>query len=195
MIRNTSFTQQTHFIGVPVPGDLSRMLLSCREYMGSIYGCRSGFTTPFHITLVPPFRLAPDFSDDDVKAAAEEASASCRASHITPFACIVNGFGSFSDRTLFAHVEPSSRWTQFRDEVYRALDAHCPGTARRDTRPFTPHLTVANRDIPAGAVPEALAHFSQTELAADFPAETITVFKRENGRWIELYSTGGRIES
>jgi hypothetical protein len=89
MIRNTSFTQQTHFIGVPVPGDLSRMLLSCREYMGSIYGCRSGFTTPFHITLVPPFRLAPDFSDDDVKAAAEEASASCRASHITPFACIV----------------------------------------------------------------------------------------------------------
>ena len=49
------FPQQTHFIGVLLPDNLTRAVEEYRRYMNRTYGCRSGHATPVHVTLVPPF--------------------------------------------------------------------------------------------------------------------------------------------
>ena len=66
------FIQQTHFIGVLLPEDLTLTLEDCRRYMNEAYGCKSGHGTPIHVTLVPPFRLQEEYSTEDLARAIEK---------------------------------------------------------------------------------------------------------------------------
>jgi 2'-5' RNA ligase len=182
--RNNMYIQQTHFIGVTVPDALSQTLEECRTWMHEQYGCRSGYSTPIHITLIPPFHLEESYHEEQLLESVCAAGARCAGQSLFPFTVPVDGFGSFAERTLFAHVCSGGSWEALRNAVYDELLARCPGCVQRDRRPFTPHLTIANRDIPAGAVPEALRHLSELELHTEFSADTIAVFKRQNGRWL-----------
>lgn len=175
--------QQTHFIGVLVPDPPAAVLQNCREWMRAQYDCRSGYGTPVHITLIPPFRLDDLFSDGDVREAVQNA-ARVWSESANPLTCFVDGFGTFSGRTLFAHVKPSAGWENLRNTVYGELAKQCPRTARKDSRTFVPHITVANRDIPEGAAAAALVHFSELNLKESFPVGNITVFIRSNGKWM-----------
>ena len=44
----------THFIGFIPPLEITRVVESDRKWSEK-YGCRSGHSTPVHVTLVPPF--------------------------------------------------------------------------------------------------------------------------------------------
>lgn len=68
---NGNFPQQTHFIGVLLPEDITLTLEDCRRYMREAYGCKSGHATPIHVTLVPPFRLPEEYSTADLARAIE----------------------------------------------------------------------------------------------------------------------------
>ena len=54
-MKKQNLPQQTHFIGVLTPEDITLTLEDCRRYMNEAYGCRSGHLTPIHVTLIPPF--------------------------------------------------------------------------------------------------------------------------------------------
>ena len=178
--QNQNFPQQTHFIGVLAPEDITETLESCRRYMSQKYGCQSGYGTPIHITLVPPFRLPEEHTTKELAAAIQQG---VLAGGFSGFDAHVNGFDAFGDRTIFAKVEASKAWVDLRDKVLSAVLAAVPGATKKDTRPFQPHLTVANRDIPAGASTEALQTFNELNLAEVFRVDNITVFERNGGRW------------
>ena len=55
---------------------------------------------------------------------------------------------------------------------------------RKTGRRFYPHISIANRDIPSGAMDEALGHFSQLGLQYSFRADTVAIFTRtREGGW------------
>ena len=176
--------QQTHFVGVLVPTDIEAILEDCRRHMHQRYGCRSGHGTPVHVTLVPPFLLPGSLSTRSLVQAIQ--SAIHRQELPPPFTATVSGFDAFGDRTIFAEVEPDERWSQLRDSVLVQVLALVPGCIRRDRRPFRPHLTVANRDIPAGASTEALEVLSGMGLHDSFPVDNITIFERRGRQWIDV---------
>jgi len=178
---NRGFAEQTHFIGVLLPEDLTQRLEGCRRYMNQQYGCRSGHGTPIHVTLVPPFQLPAPCTTADIAAALAQMVAE-KKWHA--FNAKIEGFDAFGDRTLFAKVLPSAVWTAFRAAVCSAVAATSPGAVRKDHRPFQPHITVANRDIPPGASTEALEYLNQMELKAAFPVDNITIFERKDRRWV-----------
>ena len=175
------FPEQTHFIGFLLPQELTLRLEGYRKYMNQKYGCKSGFGTPIHVTLVPPFRLDDKLATADIASALAQ-MASDKKWHA--FNAKIDGFDAFGDRTLFAKVIPSAVWTAFRASVYNTISALSPGNLRRDNRPFQPHITVANRDIPAGASTEALEYLNQLELKAAFSVDNITIFERKDKRWV-----------
>ena len=65
-MKQNNIPQQTHFIGVLLPEDITLTLEDCRRYMRESYGCKSGHRTPIHVTLVPPFRLQEEYSTEDL---------------------------------------------------------------------------------------------------------------------------------
>ncbi len=175
------FPEQTHFIGVLLPEELTIRLQGCRDFMHQKYGCRSGHGTPLHVTLVPPFCLDEKMTTADIETAVSQ-MVSDRKWH--PFNAKIDGFDAFGDRTLFAKVLPSAVWTAFRSSVYKTVSALSPGSLRQDNRLFQPHITVANRDIPAGVCTEVLESMNQLEMKVTFPVNNITIFERVNKSWV-----------
>ncbi len=186
MKNNKRFPQQTHFLGVLVPEELRLSLEDCRRYMNETYGCRSGYGTPIHVTLIPPFLLPKEFTTKDLIAAIQE-DLGTRAG-MAGFTAHVCGFDAFGDRTIFAKVLHDDRWTALRDAVLASVLKAAPGCTKKDQRPFQPHLTVANRDIPAGASVAALKALNELRLQEDFPVDNVTVFERHEGKWLAAWS-------
>lgn len=178
---NRSFPQQTHFIGVLVPEDITLTLEDCRRYMNEAYGCKSGYGTPIHVTLVPPFHLPEEYStasliqaiQNDILPSAQELK----------FDGHVHNFDAFGDRTIFAKVNCDEKWTALRDKVLEAVLNAAPGCTKKDQRPFQPHLTIANRDIPPGVSNKVLEVMNELDLVEDFPVDNITIFERKNSKW------------
>ncbi|MBR6079716.1 MAG: 2'-5' RNA ligase family protein [Treponema sp.] len=179
-MKKNFFPMQTHFVGVLLPDDLTLTLEDCRRYMNWTYGCRSGHGTPIHVTLVPPFRLPEEYSTDDLVRALEK---NVLARNLG-FSAHVDNFDAFGDRTVFAKVSANEKWTALRDETAKAILNTCPGCAKKDLRPFQPHATVANRDIPVGASATALEALNEMNLVEDFPVNNITIFERRGDKWI-----------
>ena len=178
-MKQTNIPQQTHFIGVLLPEDIALTLEDCRRYMNEVYGCKSGHGTPIHVTLVPPFRLQEEYSTADLISAIEK--------EILPkglgFTAHIDNFDAFGDRTLFANVVAGDAWTTLRDKTVQTILNACPGCAKKDKKPFQPHATVANRDIPVGIMTKALQVMNELNLAEDFPVDNITIFERKGNRW------------
>ena len=178
-MKQTNIPQQTHFIGVLLPEDITLTLEDCRRYMNEVYGCKSGHGTPIHVTLVPPFRLQEEYSTADLISAIEK--------EVLPkglgFTAHIDNFDAFGDRTLFANVIADDAWTKLRDETVKAILNACPGCTKKDKKNFQPHATVSNRDIPAGIMTKALQVMNEPKLAKDFPVDNITIFERKGNRW------------
>ena len=178
--KNSNFLKQTHFIGVLLPEDITLTLEECRRYMREAYGCKSGHATPIHVTLVPPFNLPDEYSTEDLARAIE--------SEVLPkglgFTARIDNFDAFADRTLFAKVVTDEKWVVFRNVVYGAVVKAAPGCVKKDERSYTPHLTVANRDIPAGVMTDSLQVMNELNLVEDFPVDNVTIFERQGGKWV-----------
>ena len=178
-MKQNNIPQQTHFIGVLLPEDISLSLEDCRRYMNRAYGCKSGHGTPIHVTLVPPFRLQKDYSTDDLIRAIEK--------EVLPkglgFTAHIDNFDAFGDRTLFAKVVADENWTRLRDKTVKAILNACPGCTKKDRRPFQSHATVSNRDIPPGVTAKALQVMNELNLVEAFPVDNITIFERKANRW------------
>lgn len=180
-MKQNNVPQQTHFIGVLLPEDITLTLEDCRRYMNEVYGCKSGHGTPIHVTLVPPFRLQEEYSTADLISAIEK--------EVLPkglgFTAHIDNFDAFGERTLFAKVIAHEHWTKLRDETVKAMVNACPGCTKKDKKPFQPHATVANRDIPTGVMTKALQIMNELNLVEDFPVDNITIFERKGNRWEE----------
>lgn len=178
-MKTNNFPQQTHFIGVLLPEDITLTLEDCRRYMNEAYGCKSGHGTPIHVTLVPPFHLDEKYSTNDLVDAIGQ--------NVLPktlgFTGHIENFDAFGDRTLFAKVITNEQWTKLRDETVKAVLNVCPGCTKKDQRPFQPHCSVANRDVPAGVMTDALQVMNELNLVEDFPVDNITIFERKSSRW------------
>lgn len=184
--KNKNYPQQTHFVGVLVPEDITLTLEDCRRYMNERYGCMSGYGTPIHITLVSPFHLPEEFSTADLAAAISSDVLS--QSENLKFDAHIDNFDAFGDRTIYAKVLRGEKWTVLRDKVLAAVLKAAPGCTKKDQRSFQPHLTVANRDIPAGVSTAALEVMNELNLVEDFPVDNITIFERKGGKWEAAWS-------
>lgn len=183
---NKNFPQQTHFLGVLIPEDITLTLEDCRRYMNEAYGCKSGYGTPIHVTLVPPFHLPEEYTTADLIQAIQK--------EVLPeadklkFDAHIDNFNAFGDRTIFAKVIRNEKWTALRDKVLAAVLKAAPGCTKKDQRLFQPHLTVANRDIPVGVSADALEVMNELNLVENFPVDNITIFERKGGKWEAAWS-------
>jgi 2'-5' RNA ligase len=169
----------THFVGVLVPERLADIVEDCRSWMTEYFGCKSGYRTAPHITLVAPFALSVD--PDAIRSL--KAALYGWAKTAKPFEASVTGFGAFAERTVYAHVDEHPSWLEWHAGVTLALKESLPRAIPPKQEKFTPHLTVANRDIPPGGVPLALVHFAELGMHEKFTVNNAALFVWRNGAW------------
>lgn len=139
-------------------------------------GSRNAVRLPPHITLLPPTRQPNEF-----EAACTAALAAFAATQAS-FRIGLDGFAWFNDRTLFVRVSEAAALQAFHAALMAWCQTHLPAV-RPESRPFTPHLTLATRDLPPAQVPALRELFAARSYAGSFAVHSITLFRHDGQHW------------
>jgi 2'-5' RNA ligase len=147
-----------------------------KQEVHRLTGSRNAVRLPPHITLLPPFHEAADF--DNTCAAALTTFAAAQ----TSFPVSLEDFAWFGDRTLFVSVSGKAALEAFHAQLLAWCTAHLP-TIPCEARPYTPHLTLATRDLPPAQVPMLRQLFAERTYAATFEVANFTLFRHDGQHW------------
>lgn len=140
-------------------------------------GSRNAVRLPPHITLLPPFLLPPAEFEPRAQAVLADFAATQ-----PPVEVGLRDFAWFGDRTLFVRVVEAEALQR----LHAALLARCRAALPEvplETRPFTPHMTLATRDLPPAQVLALRADFAARRYAASFPVTALTLFRHDGRQW------------
>jgi 2'-5' RNA ligase len=147
-----------------------------KQEVHQLTGSRNAVRLPPHITLLPPTR------QDEAFEAACTAALTGFAATQAGFSVRLDGFAWFGDRTLFVRVSEAAALRQLHAALMAWCATHLPQVPP-ETRPFTPHLTLATRDLPPTQVPTLREQFAARSYAAAFAVRYLTLFRHDGQRW------------
>lgn len=147
-----------------------------KQEVHQLTGSRNAVRLPPHITLLPPLR------QDDAFEAKCTAALKAFATTQTAFAVALDGFAWFGDRTLFVHVSAARPLMAFQAALQAWCRQHLPEVVP-ENRPFTPHLTLATRDLPPAQVPALRHQFAARSYSTTFEVHHLTLFRHDGRHW------------
>jgi len=166
-----------YFIAIVAPEHVNRQAQQWKHYMRDHYGCTVALRSPAHITLIPPFWMEQSLEEqltNDVAAFAVK--------HVS-FEITLKNFDAFKPRVIFVHVEPNEQLLQLKLSLEEHLLARQQYPVKKESRPFHPHLTIANRDLRKKDFAPAFEHFSKIDYTERFIAGSITILKHAGAAW------------
>ena len=166
-----------YFIGIVAPVEIISRVMEWKNYMLQHFNCRVALRSPAHITLIPPFNL--DKSEETLLTSDILGFASGRQ----PFQVRMRNFSSFPPRVIFAGVETSKELKNLQKDVEEYLvNKNYP--LKRSTRPFHPHVTIANRDLRKEDYQKAFNYFKSITFDAAFTATHLDLMISKPEGWV-----------
>jgi 2'-5' RNA ligase len=165
-----------YLVALLPPEPIFSQTWALKQEVHRLTGSRNAVRLPPHITLVPPLRQPDEFEAACTTMLAEFANTQ------RPFAVSLDGFAWFGNRTLFVRVSGAEAVQAFHAALMDWCRVRLP-EVRPENRPFTPHLTLATRDLPPTQVPELRAQFATRSFAAGFVVRNITLFRHDGQQW------------
>jgi 2'-5' RNA ligase len=166
-----------YFVAVVCPGELDKKVRYFKEWMRDHHGSKVALRSPAHITLVPPF-----WSDLENENALLQ-DFMLFHSDLNPFEICLDGFSHFSNRVIFISILENESLQVLQLESVIHFHKYLTGIKAEDDRPFTPHVTIATRDLKPGDFKKAWEHFSKLKLREDFLASQVSLLKLESDGW------------
>jgi 2'-5' RNA ligase len=168
--------QPLYLVALLAPEPVLSQIWAFKQEVHALTGSRNAVRLPPHITLIPPLRRPDEFE------ASCAASLAAFAATRPPFLVGLDGFAWFGNRTLFVHVSQGDAVRAFHADLTAWCATHLPEVPI-EKRPFTPHLTLATRDLPPAQVPALRQQFAARTYAAEFEVHNITLFRHNGQHW------------
>ena len=165
-----------YLVAVLPPEPVLTETWALKQEVHRLTGSRNAVRLPPHITLLPPMRESVDFENQCTTVLAAFAASE------TAFEVALDGFAWFGDRTLFVRVSEGAALRALHARLMAWCAAHLP-QVRPENRPYTPHLTLATRDLPPAQVPALRQLFAERQYAAAFTVRGLTLFRHDGQQW------------
>lgn len=176
-------TAKMYFIAIVAPAQINTQVLQWKYYMRDHYGCTVALRSPAHITLIPPFwmneQLEPGLITDVDSFSLQHHS----------FPITLKNFDAFKPRVIFVGIEENKSLQQLKSSLEQHLLSLHKYPIKKESRPYHPHLTIANRDLRKKDFYPAFDHFSKIDYAETFPASDIAVLKHDGMEWQVYHSS------
>src|SRR5688500_7391773 len=131
-----------YFIAIVAPGHINEQVLIWKKYMEQHYGCNVDLRSPAHTTLLRQFAMPSEIEP----ALSDPLSLFC--SREKSFSIHLRHFDSFAPKVIFVHVQPGEPLLQIKYRLDEHLISLKDFSFKKEQRPFHPHITIANRDLP-----------------------------------------------
>jgi len=95
----------------------------------------------------------------------------------------IDGFSSFPPKTIFIALKKNSLLEALKDTTTSLLLGNEIPNIIKETRPFVPHITIANRDLHKRSYHEAWEHFREKEFKASWKVESVCILRHNGERW------------
>lgn len=167
------------YIAISCPPEIDGKIEEMKDYMQKQFGCRAARKSPAHLTIVPPFRAENELQNELVN------FVTAFNFGMVPFDVKLKGYGQFAERVLFADIEnPNEPLNSLEKDCMTEFTEKFPGIIFGMKPEFNPHVTIATRDIPEGALAMARAYFEENHpLEMSFSARELVLYRLENGWW------------
>ncbi len=168
-----------YYIAIIPELPVKQKLQELKEEISSKYGCKKTLNSPAHITMIPPFRYLEEKESEVLSHFSDFAT------QIQPFGVKVTGFSTFRNRTFYAVPEshPSLFDLQRELDLYFVKILNVGESRRKPERVFTPHITLANRDISAQDMKALKKEFSQKQFTETAVFKSVSLLKHNGKKW------------
>ncbi len=166
-----------YFLAILTPPQVNSKVLEWKYYMREHFGCVVALHSPAHITMIPPFWMDQELEGkliEDVQSFSVEKK---------PLKIELEDFDAFRPKVIFLHVKTNQLLAILRFELENFLISKGAYPIKPESRPFHPHVTIANRDLMRKDFPEAFKHFQKIAYKQTYIATEITLLKHIAGEW------------
>jgi len=166
-----------YYVAVLCPAAIDDTIQKHKLWMRDHFGCTVALKSAAHITLVTPFWLKNE-SEELLKDTLQTFQ-----TDKLPVEIELKDFSHFSDRVIYINVKENHQLDTLRKEVEDHFIQSFRGIIKPDTRPFNPHITIANRDIKPGDFIKAWEHFSKEKFEESFRTNSVSLLKLTAEKW------------
>lgn len=182
-------THAMFYFALVCPPAIEERILPLKHWVRDHHGSRTALKSPSHITLVPPFWWPLDKQE-----MLDENSRAFRFG-IPGLDIRLHGFGHFGKRVIFLRVEENGALRSLRSSFHLHMKPLLGSLLKEDAHAFTPHVTIATRDLTPAAFADTWARLEHRVFDASMKIGTISLLRLEDARW-EIYrefswATGG----
>jgi 2'-5' RNA ligase len=172
-----------YFLAILTPPQVNTKVLEWKYYMREHFGCVVALRSPAHITMIPPFWMDQELESkliEDVQAYSAEKN---------PIKIELEDFDAFRPKVIFLHVKPSQSLSILRAELETYLISKASYPIKPESRPFHPHVTIANRDLMRKDFPEAFKYFKKIAYKQTYMATEIALLKHMGAEWKTVHES------
>jgi len=171
-----------YFIALLPTAEVGKEIIKIKQEFAEKYGPTYALKVLPHITLQVPFTADPALE----KAFCDELAEFAKSQ--APFEVSLNGFGTFpnkQNRVLFINVEKSETMSAMHRQLINFLRKEFGFSTMLARTGFTPHVTVAFKDLEDDQFNKAWPEYENKEYQASFKVNNL-YFLRHNGKSWEV---------
>jgi 2'-5' RNA ligase len=169
------------FIALLLPEHISTVATKIKQHFAEFYNSKAALKSPPHITLQPPFPWNLE------QLPALENKLKLFAEKQTTIPLTLNGFAAFKPRVIYINVLKNPELVRLYQDLREELEASFNLVDKAGkNRSFTPHLTVASKDLTKENFDQAWQEFREKKLYFNFTINQITLLKH-NGKFWDIY--------
>ncbi|RMF22929.1 MAG: 2'-5' RNA ligase family protein [Cyanobacteria bacterium J083] len=166
------------FLALLPPAEVESFAQKLKEDFAKNYHTRAALKSPAHITLQPPFAWEIERLPE-LKAKIQNF-----VSNQSSVPIIIDGYGAFGNRVIYLNVlktpEIINLQEQLKTYFQKNLDITDKSPKNRD---FTPHMTVAFRDLTKHNFEQAWVMLASEKVNFDFTVPELTLLMHNGKIW------------
>ncbi|NET70363.1 MAG: 2'-5' RNA ligase family protein [Sphaerospermopsis sp. SIO1G2] len=167
-----------YFIAILPPQHIQDYANEVKQHFVEQYSSWGAQNSPPHITLQPPFLLAKE------QVAILETFLEDFAKNKNSLPITLDGFAAFPPRVIYINVIKSQALLKLQSDLVNDVESKLgikPKGGNHNS--FTPHLTVARRDLKKSDFYLAWDEFKQRQVYFEFVAENLTLLLHDGKKW------------
>lgn len=167
-----------YFIAIIPPAIIYNQILDWKNYFAEYHNSKASLKSPPHLTLHMPFRFS-QAKEDKIYQCMQDV-----ASDYQSFNLKLNNFLAFEPRVISINVEENQALRGLQKSLARAGRASLDvfNDSYKD-RGFTPHITLAFRDLKKPEFYKAWKKFEKEKFEVTFTVQDICLLKHNGTEW------------
>jgi len=169
-----------YLLAILPPHELSLEIHQIRLLCSEKFGVLKALKPPVHISMYRPFRLDQDFEENFIgmiqSAIAEQEVFEQEIENFVAFdthAIVLRALLNPGIMNLYSIISAIM--------IEKGIDKH-----PADIFPFSPHLTIAYRDIKPEVFPLMWDEYNNTKFTASFKADHLSLLKHDGNQWLVI---------